>query len=76
MEVRHGMIPDLAVSGMESGIAMSAEHRVPGHLLCCKSRLISFDTALLLLYTSECCWIVPCSNASVCAGSSVPCSAA
>lgn len=42
---------DLAASGMESGIAMSAECGVPGHLLYCKSRLISSDMALPLPYS-------------------------
>lgn len=52
-QVQHGdplMGTDLAASGTESGIEMSAERRVPGHLLCCRSRLISSDTALLLPY--------------------------
>jgi len=52
-QVQHGdplIGTDLTASGMESGIAMSAEHCVPGHLLCSKSRLISSDTALLPLY--------------------------
>lgn len=38
-QVQHGdplMGADLLASGMASEIAMSAEHRVPGHLLCFK----------------------------------------
>lgn len=49
---------------MESGIALSAEHHVPGHLLCCRSRFISSDTALPLPYT--CLWVVLDCNTQQC----------
>lgn len=48
VEYKYKREDPLMGSRMESGIALSAEHCVLGHLLCCKSRFISSDTALPL----------------------------